>query len=456
MMDPETSTEQDLGRLETEIRAAAAELKATMATHEETVAELSEKAAAKTADQITEVEARLAALMDKQAGEVEALKEQMDQRGVDTAELAKTNGELAAAVKDLRAKAQRPSYGGGDLRLASESFAERAINNPEFMAALATKGANQRGVFAAMEFATNVERKEELLTTTPTGPDRWAPFMRLAPVAPPSRPLTLRSVMQAIPSDRKFDYLELTTAGGAIPTPGTVDYTGAAAFTAEGTALAEASYRWELREGRCKQLGQYVTVSETALDSIPMLRMELDVLQNKALALVEENQILSGDGIGENLGGILPAAGTALVWSAQPAGTTKLDLIRKGITAARVLYFAPTAVILNPGDLESLDLTKATDDQYIFSVGGPTGTGPSVWRLPVIESTVIPLGTALIGDFGIGAWIMDWQRVRIEVSNSHDDTFIRGMLTIRAIEHVGLAIRFANAFVELTFDSAPV
>jgi hypothetical protein len=455
----EAKTEQDLDLLKVEIDKATNELKAAMLAHENATAELSEKAATDHREELARVEKRLGELAEKQAQEVAAVKQQLEERGIDTEDLTKTHADLAAAVKELQAKAGRPRYGAGAAETAAigrrGSFADMALADDAFIKAVQTKGRSQAGVFASIDLDM-AERKETLLTTAPTGPARWEPPVRWPTIAPPARPLTIRGLIPSvITPTRQIEYLKLTTAGGATPTPGTVNFDAGAGFVPEGDALAESSYRWTLVEDGVKRLGTFVTVSDTALDSIDMLRMDLDRLQTLALSLVEESQVVNGNGVGENLAGILPAAGTTLTWSTYPTGTTQLDLIRKAITASTVLFFTPSAVILNPADAEALDLGKGTDAHYIFGVGGPSGTGPTVWRLPILVTTVIPAGTGLVGDFANAARIMDWQRVRIDVTNSHNGNFIQNLVVIRAVEHVGLEIFFDNAFVELNFDAPP-
>ena len=74
--------------------------------------------------------------------------------------------------------------------------------------------------------------------------------------------------------------------------------------------------------------------------------------------------------------------------------------------------------------------------------------------VPVIVSTAITAGTFLVGDFKLGAQIFDRRQLAIEFSNTNEDNFIKGMVTVRGSERIAIAVYRPKAFVYGTFAGA--
>jgi HK97 family phage major capsid protein len=100
-----------------------------------------------------------------------------------------------------------------------------------------------------------------------------------------------------------------------------------------------------------------------------------------------------------------------------------------------------------------MKLEKDTAGQYVMPWIFMNG-GISVDGLPVIQSTAIDEGTFLVGDFKRGAQVFDRRQLSIEFSNSHDDNFIKGMVTVRISERLALVIYRPKCFVYGTFAAA--
>ena len=140
-----------------------------------------------------------------------------------------------------------------------------------------------------------------------------------------------------------------------------------------------------------------------------------------------EDQVMSGDGTGENFDGILNASGT----TAQSFDTDVVTTIRKAITKARyTARVRPTAVGINPADDEGLDLLQ--DGNSRFYGGGPFGTGPStIWGLPRLVTESVPAGTAVVADWR-QAVLWDRQQTSVMVTEAHKDWFARNLVAVRA------------------------
>lgn len=196
------------------------------------------------------------------------------------------------------------------------------------------------------------------------------------------------------------------------------------------------------------------------LQDVPQLRGIIDNELLYGLRLVEDAQILSGSGTGEDLRGILNTPGVQQYsWSdgaTAPVPDTKADAIRRAATLAFLALYEPTGVVLHPNDWEDIELTKNTNGDYLLAVSIALGGEQRVWRMPVVDSPAIPEGTALVGAFGIGAQLYDREEANIRVAEQHADFFIRNAVVILAEQRLGMAVKRPESFVEITFDAAPV
>jgi len=70
-----------------------------------------------------------------------------------------------------------------------------------------------------------------------------------------------------------------------------------------------------------------------------------------------------------------------------------------------------------------------------------------LWRVPVVESTVITENQFLVGAFGLGAKIWDRQQATIRVSEHHEDFFTRNAVAILCEMRLALTVYRPSAFV---------
>lgn len=124
-----------------------------------------------------------------------------------------------------------------------------------------------------------------------------------------------------------------------------------------------------------------------------------------------EAQVIAGDGTGENITGILSASGTTPVAFATDAPTT----IRKALTAAQNAGDVCDALVLNPADAETLDLTRwgASGGFLLDGFADGQHRSANVFGNPDAITRVIcpsvPAGTGILAD---------WSKVLIGVRES--------------------------------------
>lgn len=200
-----------------------------------------------------------------------------------------------------------------------------------------------------------------------------------------------------------------------------------------------------------KTLAHYLIASRTILDDAAGLRDHVDMRLMQGLALEVEKQILYGDGSATQLRGILndPSVQTYNIASG-PASDQRQDAIRRAINLAQISNYPVDGIIMHPNDWMEVEIAKDVDNRYIVTTQVANGAVQTLWRVPVVVTTAIDSGTALVGSFGLGAVLADREMANVRVSESHDQLFLRNMLAILAEERLAMLLIRPDAFVNVT------
>lgn len=234
-------------------------------------------------------------------------------------------------------------------------------------------------------------------------------------------------------------------------------FTNNAAAVAEGTQKPESNITFELANAGVKTIAHWIPASKQILDDAPQLQTYIDMRMLYGLKLVEDQQILLGDGTGANMLGIIPQA-VAYQVARNKDGDTMIDVVRHALLQVRLSLYRPSAIVMHPEEWEQIELTKDKNGTYIWS--NPTlYNGKNLWGYPVVESMAMAQGDFLVGAFNAGAQLFDREDATVEISAEDRDNFIKNMLTIRAEERAALAVYRPASFVHGTFPTttaAPV
>jgi HK97 family phage major capsid protein len=239
--------------------------------------------------------------------------------------------------------------------------------------------------------------------------------------------------------------------------------TNAAAAVAEGGTKPSSDINYSQVTETFKKVANVLKISDEMLQDVPYVQSQVSGRLVYFVQQQEEAQLLSGSGAGANLTGILNRSGLT---AAQAKGTdTNADAIFKEITKIRTSAFVdPSAIVLNPTDWQLLRLAKDSQGQYY--AGGPfTGaygnevsgndrgnlaSGQMLWGLPVVVTTAMTAGTALIGAFDTCAQVFRKGGITVEFTNSNEDDFKNNLIAIRAEERLALAVYRAGGFGTVT------
>lgn len=228
-------------------------------------------------------------------------------------------------------------------------------------------------------------------------------------------------------------------------------HTNNAAPVAEATASSgssgakpESAMSLSVKTSGVKTIAHWIPATRRALQDAAGLRTLIDGFLRYGLMEEMEDQVMGGDGTGENFLGVRNYTGI----QTQAFDTNILTTTRKARTKVTLGgRTAPTAYVMHPNDWQAFDLLKDGEDRYYF--GGPSVIGnPRLWGLPVVESEASTEGEAHVANWRFAAL---WQRMaaQILVSDSHADFFVRNLIAILAEERAAFGILRPSAFVEI-------
>lgn len=318
-----------------------------------------------------------------------------------------------------------------------KSLAQEFLNADEFkdwLKFVAPKGAVGKGRLESPSVPVSLAIKDlkALITGVSLNRDTGSGMVRpdYAGVVPfLLRPLTLRDVITVSGTDSDLvEFSQITS------------FTNNAAPTAEATTGAldstsglkpESAIATDIVKAPVVSIPHWIPITRRAMMDAPQMEGYVNDLLMQGVEIVLEDQMITGDGTGENLQGLDNTPGITIQNPVLTSGAVDLlKTTRQARTKVRTLGRSrPTAYLLHPNDWEQFDvLTAGTSGQFYF--GGPLNIGqPRLWGVPVIESEAVLEGTFYVGDMK-QAVLWDREQASIRVSDSPDNYFLRNLLAI--------------------------
>lgn len=346
-----------------------------------------------------------------------------------TLERAKGDANLTAEIEKLTAgMVKHPPATPADRGrrgVTMRSLGQQFVENPDFTQFIKNGGHRRAGSWISPTVELQATTLDE--TTGSGGP------LILPQVLPGILPLMFRRLMVG-------DLLpQGTTDSNALLYMREKTFTNAAATVAEGAAKPESTLVFEQATSPVQKIAHWLPVTEEMLEDVSAIRSYIDARLRLGVDLTEEDQLTNGNGTPPNLTGLMTVSGMT---ATQAAGAdSNMDAIFKQITKiATTAFLQPDGVIMNPINWQTIQLAKNANGQYFGA--GPWGPPqpPTLWGLPVAVTPVIVANTALVGAFGMATQEFTKGDLRVEVSNSHSDFFVKNLIAIRAEERLALCI----------------
>ena len=212
----------------------------------------------------------------------------------------------------------------------------------------------------------------------------------------------------------------------------------------------KSNLRFQSAQAPVRTIAHWEAAHRNVIADEPQLQSTINNELLYGLALAEDDQILNGDGQGDNLLGILNTQGIQTY--TQATGDRPSDALRRAATLCVIANYAGTGFVLHPFDWEEIELQKATGDgQYMLVSNVAVGAETRVWRQPVVETPAMEEKTFLTGAFGIGAQLYDRQTASVRIAEQHADFFVRNAVVVLCEERLALAVKRPESFVKGTF-----
>lgn len=260
--------------------------------------------------------------------------------------------------------------------------------------------------------------------------------------------------------DQRLAVRDLLTWGRT--TSNSIEYVRELLFTSNVDVVSEnptadkpeSHLTFELDSAPVATIAHWVNASKQVLADVAMLASYIDGRLRYGLKIKEEAQLLKGSGVGLNITGLVTAA-TAY---ANPGVTvqveTAIDRLRLAMLQVTLAEYEADGIVLSPIDWCEIELTKTTDNQYLFT--SPSGlTTPGLWGRPVVSSQSMTAGDFLVGAFAMAAQGWDREDVTVTVSTENKDNFVKNMVTILCEERIALTIFRPEALIVGDFDGLP-
>ncbi|GAB2858439.1 hypothetical protein GCM10022221_67430 [Actinocorallia aurea] len=164
----------------------------------------------------------------------------------------------------------------------------------------------------------------------------------------------------------------------------------------------------------------------------------------------EDEQLLYGDGEGENILGLTNTQGIQEYGGIAEPRTAQL---RRAATRVLLAEFESTGVIMHPLDWEELELETDENGVYVLAVSIAMGGEKKVWRQPVVDTPACQQGTYVMGAWGQAAKVFDRESVSLQVSTENRDLWEKKVVSIMADERVALLVERPEAMVNGTFHA---
>lgn len=233
---------------------------------------------------------------------------------------------------------------------------------------------------------------------------------------------------------------------------------GGPGMVAESALKPQIDRDLQIFDAPVRKIATYFRVPEEMIEDIPYLQSFLTQIGTNEVMLLEDTQILYGDGTGQNLSGLFInatafAAGTSVV-----AAPNQFDVLLAAKKQGRVAKTNPTVALVSPIDMYDMRVKKDTTNNYLFLGGGngiDVNGALNVAGLRIIEHTSVVTGDFLVFDPNTVA-IFDRSGTTIRFYDQDQDNAIRNLITIVIEKRLALPIYRTDALIKGTFATAVV
>jgi HK97 family phage major capsid protein len=389
-------------------------------------------------DQITEIKA-LADTQSNLLNTTKELKSWVEKANGEIDATKRSETETKAAIEKLSAKAAELTDKCILLERKVSDKEEATSQRADSIGEQLTKSE----AFQAMQEGRNkfarIELKTAIINATgqnqPLVPDMRVPGI----INNPMRMLTIRDVL---PVGRTTSNMVQFTKENVFTNNAAPQYSSPAR---ENVTKPESGITFTLGNAPVVTLAHFIPVSRQVLDDSAQLQSYVNGRLMYGLKLIEEDQLLNGNGDSGNISGILDS-GNFTAYNRTTTGDTPIDVLRRAITQASLSEYVADTIVINPANWEEIELQKASDGMYVWT-NPAVAVGPTLWGRRVIATNSIANNKFLVGNFSMGAQLWDRMDAAVQISYEDGTNFQKNMATLLCEERLALTVYRPGAFI---------
>jgi HK97 family phage major capsid protein len=335
-----------------------------------------------------------------------------------------------AVVKDaadkLEAKNNRIKMNENQVKGFNVSLAEAIEKNADSIAKLGRGEVKRSGFVLDTKAVGNMT---EAVNLTGDIPRQYAPQV----YALPNRKVHVRSLLPVG-----------TISTGLFTFPKETGGEGDVAPQTQGSTKSQLDFDITMTDAPAQYIAGFVRISRQMLDDVPAMTSFLQARLLEKYLLAEDAQLLNGSGTAPNLTGLT-------INAAAPTGAATVDVeqLVQAIAQVSATNYSANGILINPTDWANIMNTKPTNAAYSLpgSTVVTTDGSLTIAGVPVFQSTAIAADKFLVGDWAMGAQIMQNQGISVQFSEFDSDNFQKNLITVRVEARIAFPIYYNNAFV---------
>lgn len=210
----------------------------------------------------------------------------------------------------------------------------------------------------------------------------------------------------------------------------------ATAMIAEGGTFPESTAKFQEYSIPLKKVGDSLPVTEEFFEDEVTAAGELKMFLETNVNTKIDDQISNGDGVGNNLTGLIASSPAFTAVPSGIAGANIYDLVKKvktDITKSRGSKYMPDFVAMNSETIDRLQLEKDINENYIFP------DKMNIGSMAIIEDNNIPDNQLVVGD---RRYARIYEKSGVVLSEDRvNSQFLEDSMTIKARKRLLFLIR---------------
>ena len=199
------------------------------------------------------------------------------------------------------------------------------------------------------------------------------------------------------------------------------------------TVGSQSNLTWIQKTLQSARIFDYIKVGVDRIKDVDFVMGEIQQLIYKNMKLKENDQLLNGTGLSNQVKGVLAYATAFDTNIAKIQDANIIDLLGKiktQIDKDTLGGAMPNTWIANRIDVDSLRYKKDTENRYMFEAWALGNTNVNVGGMAGVENALVAENTLLAGDLSL-ATLFVWDDLVIEMGRTEDD-MLKGLVTITA------------------------